>query len=244
MTFAVRHDTQGPKVRLGVMWFVVSVGACVLSPLLLASVMSITAAMAADQVVRLHDHDRPAPLLQSASRLTAVLGAASFPLAASQGADTLTGAVAATALVALVATGARAALPLLAAIPLGLAAASPVLLQRLGTAAGLFLLVLVAAYDAGDFIVGTGSVTTWEGPAAGVASIAVVGFGMTVLAPQPLLEDGAASLAILVALLAPLGPPVASVLIGDGTSPARFVRRLDSLLVVGPFAAYAIAAIV
>ena len=243
MTFAVRHDIQGPKVRLGVVWFAGSVGACVLSPLLLASVMAVAAALAADQVVRLHDRGAGGSLLENSVRLVALLGAASLPLAASQGADTLAAAMVAIVIGSLVATGAGAALPLLAALPFGLAAASPVLLQRLGTAAGLFLVVLVAAYDAGDFIVGTGAVTTWEGPAAGVAAVAVTGFAMAVLAPQPLREEGAATLALLVALLAPLGPPLASLLVGDGATPARFVRRLDSLLIAGPFAAYAVKAV-
>jgi hypothetical protein len=243
MTFTVRHDTSGPKVRLGVVWFAAVVGACVLSPLLLALVLAGAAALAAEQVVRLHAASAGPRLVEDPARLTAVLGAASLPLAASQGGDTLTGAIAAVVLVALVVGGAHASLTLLAVIPLGLAAASPVLLQRLGTAAGLVVLVLVAAYDAGDFIVGTGAHTPWEGPVAGVAAVAVVGFAAIVLAPPPLEEEGAIALTLVVALLAPLGPGVASMLVGDGVTPARFVRRLDSLLVVGPFAAYLLAAL-
>lgn len=48
----------------------------------------------------------------------------------------------------------------------------------------------------------------------------------------------------LVAVLAPLGPPLGSVLVGDGATSARFTRRLDSLLLAGPVAAYAVAALV
>jgi hypothetical protein len=119
-----------------------------------------------------------------------------------------------------------------------------VLLQRLGTAAALFLLVFVAAYDAADFLIGTGAHAPWEGPAAGAATVAVVAFGGLVLSPPPLEESGVVALAVVVAVLAPLGPLVASVLIGDGTTRARFVRRIDSLLVAGPVAAYAVASIV
>jgi hypothetical protein len=251
--YVVVHDVDGPKIRLGVVWFAVSVGACVAARSLLALVMAVAAALAADQLVRLHDpsvadaartaRERAERLLGEPVRLTAAIGAASLPLAAAAGSDTLAGAMAATVIVGLVAAGGRAVLPISAALSMGLAAASPVLLHRLGMSAGLFLLVLVAAYDAGDFLVGTDAGTTWEGPAAGVAAVAVVGFAATVLAPPPLLEDGAATLAILVALLGPLGPLVASLLVGDGGTKARFVRRLDSLIVVGPIAAYVIAAL-
>lgn len=69
----------------------------------------------------------------------------------------------------------------------------------------------------------------------------MLGFAAVVVAQPPLEDDGSATMAILVALLAPLGPPVASVLVGDGVREARFVRRLDSMLLVGPLAAYAMA---
>lgn len=244
--YAVVHDVDGPKVRLGVLWFVASVGACLLARPLLALVMATAAALAADQVVRFHD---PAAstgwraLLEDPPRLVAVLGAAGLPLAAAAGSDTLAGAMAAATMLGFLAAGGRGVLPVFTSMQLGLAAASPVLLHRLGIAAALFLLLLVAAYDAGDFLVGTGAGTTWEGPVAGVAAVAVVGFATTVLTPRPLLEEGAATLALLVAMLAPLGPPLASVLVGDGRRPARYVRRLDSLLIAGPVSAYVLSAL-
>lgn len=244
--WVVVHDIDGPKVRLGVVWFAVACGTALVHRGLLALVMAVAAACAADQLVRLHVEATGSwrTLLQEPARLAAVLAAAALPLAAAAGSDTLAGACALGAVVVLVVSGGRAMTALHAALPVGLAAASPVLLHRVGTAAALFLLLLVCAYDAGDFLVGTGAGTTWEGPAAGIAAVGVVGFGATVLAPPPLVEEGSATLAILVALLAPLGPPLASVLVGDGATKARFVRRLDSLLLCGPVAAYVIAALV
>ena len=244
--YAVVHDVAGPKVRLGILWFVGSAAACLLWRPLLALLLAAAAGFAADQVVRIHDPAategwRTLPL--DLPRLVAVLGAASMPLAAAAGSDTLAASTAATTAVALLVVGLRGAMPLLAALPIGLAAASPLLLHRLGPSAALFLLLLVAAYDAGDFLVGTGASTTWEGPTAGVAAVAVVGFATTVLTPRPLLEEGAATLALVVAMLAPLGPPLASLLVGGGATPARYVRRLDSLLVAGPVAAYVLAAL-
>jgi hypothetical protein len=116
---------------------------------------------------------------------------------------------------------------------------------------GQLLLALVlaataafAAYDAGDFLVGTGATSPWEGPVAGVVAVGVCGFGAWVVAPAPLGGHGVLALAVVTAVLAPLGSPAASVLIGDGCRPARFVRRLDTLLVLGPVAAWAAAGVV
>jgi hypothetical protein len=106
------------------------------------------------------------------------------------------------------------------------------------------LLVLVAAYDAGDFLVATGADTPWEGPLAGVVAVAVCGFGAWVVAPPPLEGHGVVALVAATAVLAPFGPPAASVLLGDGGRPARFVRRLDTLIVLGPVAAWAAAGVV
>ena len=244
--YAVVHHVDGPKVRLGVLWFAATSIACLVSRPLLAVLLAVAAACAADQVVRIHEQAITTSLrdvLVDLPRLITVLGAASMPLAAAVGSDTLLAAIAATTVVSFAVIGGRGVLPVFASLQLGVAAASPLLLHRLGTAAALFLLLLVAAYDAGDFLVGTGAGTTWEGPAAGVAAVAVVGFATTVLTPRPLLEEGAAALALVVALLAPLGPPLASMLVGNGATPARYVRRLDSLLIAGPVAAYLLAAL-
>jgi hypothetical protein len=260
--FAPVHDIDGPKVRLGFLWFVVSTGAAFVSRELLAVVMALAAALAADQLVRLHLPSLCAPAtgsgwqraqrgLGNPVRVVAVLAAAAMPLAATGGGARLTGALAFATMAGFVGLlgisddrpVVAQAMPFLAAVSMGLAAASPVLLHRLGSGAALALLALIAAYDAGDFLVGTGAGTTWEGPAAGVAAVAVVGFSIYVLALPPLEEEGAMAAALLVGMLAPLGPPIASALVGDGRTPARFVRRLDSLLLAGPVVAFALAAL-
>lgn len=252
LPLAVEPDADGPKVRLGVAWFVLTVVAAFVDQAALAVVLAVAAAFAADQVVRLQGRGE-ADVLVDPLRLPAVLAAAALPLAAVAGVAMLAGAVAASVLVILVhrmvqapvggAVG-DAALVVVAAVPVGLAAATPVLLAELAPAAAVVLLVLVAAYDAGDFLVGTGAGTPWEGPVAGVAAVAVCGFGAWVVAPAPLEGHGVVALAVATAVLAPFGPPAASVLIGDGRRPARFVRRLDTLLVLGPVAAWAAAGVV
>ncbi|HSH23178.1 MAG TPA: hypothetical protein VK975_03865, partial [Acidimicrobiales bacterium] len=133
---------------------------------------------------------------------------------------------------------------LLAAAGLGLAAAGPVLAHGFGAQAAVVVLLMVCAYDAGDYLIGSGSSTRWEGPAAGVVAVGVVTFAVSVVPLEPLDVKATCALGILTALLAPLGPPAASLLVGSGRRPARHLRRLDSLLVLGPVVPYALALIV
>ncbi len=114
------------------------------------------------------------------------------------------------------------------------AVASPVVVSlEAGRAAAYVLLVAVCLYDASVFVVGTGSRNSWEGPAAGVLTLApfflVVG---SVLQP-PFDGDSPWVLGALTAVLVPFGAPLATVLAG---SPGRYpgLRRIDSLLLVGP----------
>jgi hypothetical protein len=113
-----------------------------------------------------------------------------------------------------------------------------VLVRQTGIAPTLLLLALVSVYDAGAYLVGTGAASAWEGPAAGVAAlIPVTIFASVVLIPpfsgaEPLL------LGVLAAVLAPAGPVAASALLGDRSAHAPALRRLDSLLLLGPLWAW------
>lgn len=254
--YAVVHDIDGPKVRLGFVWFVLVIGAALLHRLALGAVLAAAAALAADEVLRLHvpvgggDEDergRIERILGDPARLPVLLAGAALPLAAVAGSHVLAGALAATFVVLpvwrLVAGRAAdpAVLPFAAlAVPaLGLAAAAPVLLHRVGPWAAIVLLVLVSAYDAGDFLVGTGAGTAWEGPAAGIVAVAVCAFAAASFPLPPLEVEGAVLLGVLTVVLAPFGPPLGSLLVGDGWTKARYVRRLDVLLLLAPVAAWA-----
>lgn len=260
---AVVHDTDGPRVRWGLVWLVTSIGAAMVARGLLALVMGLAAGLAADQILRLRDADdaatagtRPGGLLSDPRRLPAVLAAAALPLAAAAGTDTLAAALAGIVVVILVQrlctaavqpgharAVADAALGAAVAGAVGLAAAAPVLAHGFGAQAAVVVLLLVCAYDAGDFLVGSGSATVWEGPAAGVAAVAVVTFAVSVVPLQPLDARAAYTLGAITCLLAPFGPPAASLLTGNGRRPARFLRRLDSLLILGPILPYVLTAI-
>lgn len=257
------HDTDGPKVRWGIVWFVITVVAAAADNRLLALVMGLAAALATDQVLRLRDADaaaaaggRAGGLLSDPRRLPAVIAAASLPWAAALGTDTVAAMLPAVIVIILVQrlctasvqpahgrAAADAAIAVTVSIGTGLAASAPVLVHPFGAQAAVVILILVCAYDAGDYIVGSGSATWWEGPAAGVATVAVTTFAVSVVPLEPIDASAAYALGALTCLLAPLGPPAASLLIGSNRRPARFLRRLDSLLLLGPILPYALAAI-
>lgn len=260
---AVVHDTDGPRIRLGVTWFAAAVASAAFAVPLFAVLLGVAAGLAADQVVQLRAAGGAVPepsteagrrrrlrrLLADPRRLPAALGAASLPLAAAAGTDVLAGALLAIPLAVLVfrladpgaAPLAEAALAIAASVAFGLAAAGPVLLARLGPAAAVVLVVLVSVWDAGDYLVGSGAKRVWEGPLAGIAAVAVFAFAASVVPVEPLDAGAALVLGGTCVFLAPFGPPTASLLMGDGGLPARCVRRLDSLLVVGPIAPWILA---
>lgn len=250
-------------MRWGLIWFVVTIAAAVLARPLLAAVLALAAALAADQVLRLRDAEVVATtggkvggLLSDPRRLPALLGAAALPLAAGAGGDTLAAALGALVVVVLgqrvCTTGAQpqrangvadASFAILVAVTLGAAAAGPVLVRGFGAQAAVVVLILVCAYDAADFLIGSGSSTSWEGPAAGIVTVGVVSFALSVVPLEPVDAGATYALGALTAVLAPLGPPAASLLVGSGRRPARHLRRLDSLLVLGPVVPYVLAAI-
>jgi CDP-diglyceride synthetase len=198
--------------------------------------MAALAGVAAVQVTRVWvaRSERPVAYL-------AVGGAAALPLAAIGGLETMNILILLVfvgAMVARVATPTRApsrdiALTMMIAVPIGLAAASPVLLRGMGLAAPIALIAFAAFHDVGAYLVGTGAAADWEGPVAGVASIVCVTLFVAVLVPS--FRGGSPFLlGLIAAALAPAGPLAASVILGDRSASAPALRRLDSLLLLGP----------
>lgn len=238
-------DTDKPHVRLGLAWAFGSIVAVIAGPVLLGLWMSALAALAAVQVTRVWvaRGERPVAYL-------AVAGAGALPLVAIGGLGAINimlFALIVAVMVARVATPTRApsrdvALTLLIALPIGLACASPVLLRGLGIAAPMALLGFAAFHDVGAYLVGTGAASEWEGPVAGMAAIVCVTLFVAVLVPA--FSGGTPFLLGLVALgLTPLGPLAGSAILGDRSAPAPALRRLDSLLLLGPVWAWMAAAL-
>lgn len=232
---AVTPDTSGPHVRLGLCWAVVTFAVAAAGPVWLGAWMAAAAAAGAAQAARSWRR-RPNPPAVA----VAACGAAILPLAAVAGPLP---AVAGAALVVVaseihgVAPGGRGADPVLTSVlagAVGLAAAAPVVLRREGVVPTLVLLAFACVHDASAYLVGSGSWRAWEGHAAGVASIGAVTLAVAAVLVPPFRGATPWLLGGLAAVLAPLGPYAGSALLGDRRARAPALRRLDSLLVLGP----------
>jgi CDP-diglyceride synthetase len=95
----------------------------------------------------------------------------------------------------------------------------------------------------GAYLVGTGAGNDWEGPVAGVAAIFCVTLFVAVLVPS-FGGGGPFLLGLVAAILTPLGPLAASIILGDRNAKAPALRRLDSLLLVAPVWAWVAAVLV
>lgn len=124
----------------------------------------------------------------------------------------------------------------------GLAGAAPVLLRTDGFIPVFVMLSFVHVYDASAYVVGTGANSPWEGPAAGAASIAAFTLAVAAVLSPPFRGASPWLLGLLAVALTPLGPCVAAELTGDPRARVPALRRLDSLLVMGPV--WALAAVV
>jgi len=237
--YAVVYDIEGPKVRVGILWFLVAAVALAIGPLPTALAYGAVAAVAARQAARAWRRQRMRP-----NEVVAAVMAGAMTVGACLGAGGSGVAIVGGVIAALVAaTGdvksphhvlADAGWTIQCALFPGLAAMSVVLLARLDQGSAIALLLLVSAYEAGDYIVGSGASNPYEGPAAGLTAIVVITFIVSTL-PISTLSFGEAWLfGGMVGILAPLGQLFASALLPDAASPASALRRLDSLLLAGP----------
>jgi CDP-diglyceride synthetase len=245
-TLAIVNEVRAPHGRLGLAWATVTVAAAVGGQVWLALWFAVNAAVAAATCARVGRArgDRPSPAIAGAA-------AGALVLAAASGMTAMTAVVAAAVFVTLVGQLALptrrpthdAALTLAAALAVGVAAAAPVLLREAGLSPVLVLLAYAAAYDAGAYLVGTGASSTWEGPIAGIVTALPITLLVAVALVPPFRGASALLLGAVAAATAPLGPLAASALLGDSSAPAPALRRLDSLLVLGPLWAWCAAAL-
>ena len=233
------YDIQGPKVRLGVAWFLVAVVAVAIDPLTAALCYGVAAGWAARQIVQAW---RSVPWQAD---VAAGLGA--LPVVAA-----LAGAVpAGIGLGVAVAIGcgvalfhpegtrmpqkggrmAAAAILGLAVIP-SIAGAAVVLTRSVDATSAVVLVLLVSAYEAADFIVGSGASNVLEGPLAGATTAVLFGIPLTLVLIPPFDAAGMALLGFL-AVCPVVGQVMGASLLPRAGAAAPAVRRLDSLLVLG-----------
>lgn len=233
-------DIEGPKVRVGLVWAVLSTLAVLLGPVATAAVFAAVALAAAGQTCRTWRSKRREDARPY--RPAAVIGATACAAAGAVGPLAVVVAAVCTA-VAGVAAGrlrwggrdwdARATVAI--ALVVGVGAASPAVIRdQLGVVAALAFVASVHAVDASTFIVGSGATNAWEGPVAGAAAAGAMGLAVAAVLVPPFRGVSPWLLAVVVALLVPAGTMAATALLGRGEAPVPGLRRLDAFVVVGP----------
>lgn len=243
------YKVDGPRVRLGVAWFVVGAAAVVASPITAAIAYAVVAGWAARQVVQAwHSPSVHADL---------AAGLAAVPvLAALGGVGPGLLALGAAAVVAVFAgiyapgaglrgsAGHLAGIGILlqASLPVAIAGGAVVLARNESIAVALLLFAFASAYEVGDFLVGSGSSNPIEGPLAGGAAVVLTGFPLAMLLVDPFDVLGVPLLAVA-AVCCPVGQWIASAVLPRPEADAPALRRLDTMLLLAPMWIVAAAAL-
>ena len=237
--YGIVYDVDGPRVRLGVLWFLLCLVCLYIGLVALAALFAAVAALAAEQVATVLRNRWRRP-----DRAVAGVVAAAVPLAAAAG-TALAGAVLVVASVVVVVLAAarpvkgtdpvvNAEAVMRSALAPALAAAAVVMLYRVDIGAAVTIVFLISSYEFGDFLVGTGASNQIEGPASGVLAMLVMTAALAVVGPPPFEGGSIWFFGVVAAILAPAGQDPASAIPPRAGAPARALRRLDSYLLAAP----------
>lgn len=117
--------------------------------------------------------------------------------------------------------------------PVALACGAMVVLRDHNPVVAGMLFLMVCAYEAGDFLIGSGGSTAVEGPIAGGLAFVLVGFPGALLWLEPFDVMGI-WLLVAAAVTCLLGQWAASAVLPRPGAKAPALRRLDTLLVLAP----------
>ena len=239
---AVVYDVNGPRVRLGIVWFALVLVALAGGQWTVAILYATTAGVAALQSARewRKAGARPhRPLAGAGAAVIAIAGAASTQLVG----VAILGFVGVAVFFAVSAATTRrrranpiddAGFTIRCGLFAGFAASCVAITARFSLTAVVGLVFVVAAYEVGDYLVGSGARNPFEGPVAGATAIVVTTFAITAVGLKPFVFPGSFALAGLAAVLCPAGQVMASMILPKVDSPASALRRIDSLLLLAP----------
>ncbi len=240
--YRVHYDIDGPRVRLGILWFVGALGAVALGPWPRAVFFALAFAAAASHALRTW-RARGAPVdprIALAGTGLVVVAAAFGPKVAGVAVLALAGGALALAAAELgegVGVGdvlSRASLLLQTSLPPAVAGATFLLLADLEVWAAVALVLCCSAYETGDYLIGSGSANSVEGPVAGGVAVLVTAL-VVAAAGFPPFDVGEALLFGLATFpLAVLGQLAGSVILPHARAFAPALRRVDSLLLAAP----------
>lgn len=239
----IHYDIEGPRVRLGLLWFVGAMVAFTVGVPAVAVYFAVAFAAAASHSLRTwrargHQADPRIALCVTAL----VVGSAAFgPQAMGAGVLVLTAVAMAAAAGGKDATdglpgfAARTGLLLQTTLPTSVAGGSVVLLADLEIWAAISLVLVVSAYESGDFLIGSAASNAAEGPIAGFAAVLVTALAV---AASGVSFDSVVTAMVFGLAVAPLafaGQILGSAILPHSRAFAPALRRVDSLLLAAPF---------
>lgn len=234
---AVPYHTDGPKMTFALIWFVAVFASILYRPFTTALVTSVVACFASMQAAQAWFGASPARWW-AATASTVVAFSGYF------GAVGLLGGLLAACLILGIymlageghhrSNGELFDVLIRSSLPAGLAAGGIVAVSQAEQLAAVGLVLLVSAYEAGDYLVGSGSRTAAEGPIAGFISLSVMAFVLATVVPDPYTVTTVVAFAAIAAIGALAGQIFASASLPRGVAWAPALRRLDSYIISAP----------
>lgn len=239
----IHYDVDGPRVRLGILWFIGAMGAFTIGVPAVVVYFGVAFAAAASHSTRTWRARG-----YGTDPRVALCATAGVVVASAFGSQAMGAAVLVLVAVAMVASSgeagsssgiegfvARTGLLLQTTLPTSVAGGCLVLLADLEIWAAISLVLIVSAYETGDFLIGSGASNAVEGPVAGFAAVVVTSLAV---AASGVSFESVVTAMIFGLAVAPLA--FAGQLVGSGILPhsrafAPALRRVDSLLLAAPF---------
>jgi hypothetical protein len=240
------YDTDGPRIRLGVLWFLAAFPAVLLSTMTTGLLFATCGGLAARQVAQAWRTERWQADAAAGVAAVTILGVTvagtglTVPLlvVAALAAMGIGLAAPCAGLRAGVGNIASAGVMLQATAPVAVAGIAMVAMRAEVVASLLLLFVLASVYEMGDFVVGSGASNKFEGPIAGGAAVVVTAFPCALVLIEPFDVVGTAMLGIAAAAC-PVGQWMASAVLPWPGAHAPALRRMDTLLLLAPLWAVA-----
>lgn len=236
----IHYDIEGPRVRLGLLWFVGALVAFAVGLAGVALYFGVAFAAAAAHTLRTwRARGQPVDPRLALGCTALVVGFAAFgPQVMGLAVLGLVGATVAVGATSGPSSSgpvlARVGLLLQVTLPTAVAGGCVVLLADRELWAAIALVLLASAYETGDFLIGSGAGNSYEGPVAGAAAVFVTSLVVAAAGVPPFDVGQAMVLGVMVAPLAFLGQLLASAMLPHSRAFAPALRRVDSLLLAAP----------
>lgn len=248
----VHYDIDGPRVRLGVAWFVGAVVAFIVGLVGIVLYFGVAFGAAGSHCLRTwraagRDVD---PTVALGSVAVVVTLAAFGPKLMGLGVLALAGLAIAVSLGGGADEGSpsvsmgNVGLILQCALPPAVAGGCLVLLADREIWSAIALVFIASAYESGDYLIGSGAANNVEGPLAGAAGVLVVSMAVAAGGFPPFGVGEAMAFGLLVAPLALGGQYLATAMLPHSRAFAPALRRVDSLLLAAPLWYFGIGAFV